>query len=719
MTSYVILFTSCIIAMIVMLGMAGWFAVTPFARVISRPALTAPLAGLVIWSSFSLLLYSGLNVAMLYAGSVALVTCITLSVWSLARNPPSFNGVSVKWIGLMIALAVLVSIFTMLPTFQLGEPAFLFKNGADHPGYAQVADWLNHHPVSVAPKHDPSKAYESWPAKMFYNDPRFGTYEVLALTAQVTGLPTLFAYDAACTTILVTACLSMAGLFGGASLALGLLLAVTMAVGQWFDLGRMGFLGKILGYPSALMVAGILVRLPDLPPTSQPRAAAYLLVLALAIAPMYAGTALAFLVGMIAVSALLARSVLQRPGVALLAGHDALTIVVTILSMAMAAGLAARPLGPSYPQTDMDWETILSLLAGLAPLEGKLSAYPFGMGHAAGWTMLLAWGGLIAVALRVRMPLAVAMLLCPVAEVAILFLIDARNFAAQLVGFTLPAVLAGAVLACDRGTARQRMLAMALTTALAIIPLPRFFQTIGNIRANIEAGQNLVSLSEMTTLFDHIGTSSVLVDVAFPQQLPILLLVHGTARPHFAWSPSAWRSIVGYRSWPAPTQIKAADYTIVRADTPVSPEAVLVRTRQFLLLGQTRDWPGMWTYPKIIVGSGANLGADYQVEGLWSDRWIAPSVTAEMSGGAASRLRIQFDIPLITDPDFQTDVQIVVNGQILHQDRIGPGAVALDLPAPAATSRHVEMRFTNGQALRLPDTRIVAARVNELALVAE
>ena len=712
MFHYAITSTLSILGMIVVLGASGWFVIAPFAKILPQPALASPLVGMVVGSSFSLLIYVGLNLPMPFAGGIAFTICLILSGLSLRQNPPPLA----MRLGLMIvAVLIPLAVLTMLPAFRLGEPASVFRIGTDQFGYAQVADWLNQHLVSVAPRQDSNKPYESWPAKMFLSDPRFGSYEVLALTALALKLPSLFAYDPACTLVLVVSCLSMAGLFGRTKATM-IMLLIGLAGGQWFDLGRTGFLGKIIGYPSALMVAGLLLRLPDMPADAQPKATMLLLLLAMAAAPMYPGIALAFLVALIAGTALLARAALYRQGLAMLTGNNTLTAIILVLALAMASGLVSRPLGPSYPQSGMDWSGILCLLGGLIRQGGRLSEYPFGLGHAAVGIMMAAWAGLVLLAGRNRAPSAISLLLCPIAEVAVLFVVDAPDFAAQLLGFTLPAVLIGAAQSCDATPASHRRTALFLTSLLVALPLPRLIDAIVTIDGPDVPSQSVLALSEMTALFDRIDGGSALVDVALPQQLPLTLLVHNTTHPRLVWSPSAWRAIVGYRRWPAPPQTKPADYTIVRADTPVAAEAVLVRTRQYLLLRQTADWPGLWQYPKTIVGPTTNLGADYEVDGLWSDQWMDLSMRANMSGGDAQVLHLRFDVPRIEDPNFTTDVEIVINGKSLYQAPVAPGEITLNLPIPPAPTRQVEVHFTKGQKLRSPDTRVAAGRLREMFL---
>src|SRR5262249_3989932 len=132
--------------------------------------------------------------------------------------------------------------------------SILLMHSQDHAAYAHLADWLLTHSATQPQTPAPDRPYESWPIN---DTPRLGLHVLLAVTAAARGTSGLFAYDSACALPLVVAVLAVAAVYARTPLVL-LLLAAALLTSVWFELGRAGFFGKLLAYPSALFIFGLL-----------------------------------------------------------------------------------------------------------------------------------------------------------------------------------------------------------------------------------------------------------------------------------------------------------------------------------------------------------------------------------------------------------------------------------------------------------------------------
>src|SRR5262249_25489932 len=128
------------------------------------------------------------------------------------------------------------------------------------------------------------------PNLMLNDDPRLGSFVLLAMTAAARGTSGLFAYDSACAIALVVAVLAVAAVYARTPLVL-LLLTAALLTSVWFELGRAGYLGRVLGYRGALFIFGLLATSPKLSLWS----VATLALFALSTATRHAGLATALI----------------------------------------------------------------------------------------------------------------------------------------------------------------------------------------------------------------------------------------------------------------------------------------------------------------------------------------------------------------------------------------------------------------------------------------
>jgi hypothetical protein len=91
---------------------------------------------------------------------------------------------------------------------------------------------------------------------MFYTDPRLGSFFTLAIISIIRNTSSMFAYDTTCAVVLVVSYLGLAAIFSRSRWSF-ILLCFGLLTNYWFSYAQSGFLGKILGYPSTLVVLGL------------------------------------------------------------------------------------------------------------------------------------------------------------------------------------------------------------------------------------------------------------------------------------------------------------------------------------------------------------------------------------------------------------------------------------------------------------------------------
>jgi hypothetical protein len=693
-----------VFGVLALLALLGWFATVPFARMVPHPMAVAPMAGLMLWPAATLLLYVGVGAPLPWAAGLAAGALALASLAVAAWTGWPQRDVLVPRLILLLGLAAATTLLCMSQALRLGEPALLFLDGTDQAGYAQVADWLTRHRVGDRLFVDADHPYHSWPAGMLQWDPRFGTFTLIALIGLLFQVRGLFAIDPTCAVVLAAAALATAGVFAQQRQGF-LLLVVGLVIGQWYDLGRTGFLGKMTGYPAALVVAGLLGGiLANQPVRSPVPAMAALAALALAAGILYPGLAVAFLVaavtgGTLAMQGLLGETRPSRDGI--------LAALLTILCIAMASGQIARPLGSHYPETSLSLPAVAGSLLGLHASPAAILAVG------------LAWAAALALAFGRRDHRSLGVLAVAVLLPSALVLAGALDAAAQLVGFAAPALLTG-MASTGEATGRRRPWPLLALAAVIAMSLPRFAATVQRHGGADVDPLYLVTQSDMAALAEAIGREPTLVEVAEPPQLPIALMVHAAEDLALRYTPASWRTIIDYRHWPPPTYAGPATYRIVRADREVPPELIRLRNRQFLLLGHGGGWDGSWQVPRVAVAEGMDLGtAAREVHDMWADGWVGPRAETTLAGGRNDRLRIRLQIPDVGNPVWRTEVTVAVNAKRLDRRILGPGDAAIDIALPdSETARRVELRFSDTQPLAPPDTRRVGARLIEFGLVA-
>jgi hypothetical protein len=630
-----------LVVMLAGLAAVGGFALVPFRSALPFAALASPLAGLLVMALGGSLGYNVLGLPLATGLLLTAALGLLATAWSTGRA-----GLRPCWRSLVspVALALLVAgavvAITVSATIELGGPGLHYWTGTDHLGYAHVADWIVGHPPAERPRVDPVVVYESWPAYMLEEDPRFGSLVVVALVALLRGLPGAFAYDPACALALSTTVLGVAAVFargrlGFAVLVLGLLTC------HWYDYTRAGFLGKVLGFPSGFMVVGLFMAAAR---PLRPAPLAGLLLLTAGTAVLYQAEASGLFVGVVGGAFIVARVVLggraalRRP-LSVTWQHLVVLGLIVVVAVTM-RGYVAKTWPSESTRTGVVLATVGALFDPMAGtdllirpweevrptlLDLEQAHAPIGMLHrdALSAAILLArviWVALAGIAALRRDAPALALTLGPLLLLLVLNALVspfARWTTAQFAGTFYPLMLcAGARLvdgaiaetragaggaargAVSRdadgvgralaGRAAGRVLLGGLVALMVVsigLRLPRF---VGVVDRYVGASTRTLppfSLAELDGLAAAIDSATVRVDVDEPHLSLVPLVELGRRGVDIQWGPSSWQYVAGYRGWPAPEPARPADLTLQSVEEPPSDRATIVyQIGQFLLV---------------------------------------------------------------------------------------------------------------------------------------
>ncbi len=583
-----------IIGALMVFAGCGWWAVAPFSREVRYAALVAPLAGILVLTLATVAFYVIGIVAFDRAAVASLVLTLVVSLVLVIRRPPRVaRRELLVGAGLLLGLAGVAVYFTTAASLRLGSTATLYMDGTDHVLYANVADWFRAHAVVNDPVADPLRPYMSWPNFMLENDPRAGSYAFLGLVSLASGHSGLFSFDLAVALVSAATVLATAAVFARSPLTMILLMA-GLFMSHWFDYGRTGYLGKILGYPGAFVVAGLLMRTISRP--MRPIALACLALLIVAVALMHSGFATALFLGLLG-AAFLAWEALGRrragdvsPGVPTI---DGLVWLGLLLGIAVtAAGTLARPLALGFPDWHLAWSYITPRLADLdshgLPLTGLSTGFLTGLT----WLNLALWLAAGIAAWRWRLPESAALFTGPLLLLLALWVLDARTVAVQVFGTFYPLGLCGLALMIDarRAPASEskpagRALPVVMMVVALLIHLPHFAGAAARFGGRQTPPATVYSEAEMERLAALVGRNPVLVDLTPPQPPLALLAELGRRDADLQWSAASWRIVTGYRKWPLPQYSRVPKYRIVSpATVPASGEREIFRNAQYLLL---------------------------------------------------------------------------------------------------------------------------------------
>ncbi|MCU1340523.1 MAG: hypothetical protein JWO19_6104, partial [Bryobacterales bacterium] len=533
----------------------------------------APLIGIMVVPFGANTLYSILGIEYSHAALMSAASCVALTLLrfrgpfsGLLPNAPSiYSGI---FAALMAAFAVLIN---DAATLHAHGSAIFYYDGSDHGGYAHLADWLGAYTTKHLPTDSPERPYESWPALLFAFDPRFGSFGLLEIIAQLHRTSAIFSYDLACAAILSAGSLGVAAMFARTPPVFALL-TLGLFGSHWYDYAHSGYFAKIIAYPAALLVAGLASKVM---PRVTVGSVVALASIAAAMGTMHSGVGSAFLMIPILGTSIAAIAISRDHRIQL--SNAILLCGVVTASPIIAAGLSARPLAVAgYPDYSLSWMYVWPRLLDLENQGVAVS------GISSSWLVvhfglaLTIWALLLGIAISVRSVVAMGLLGGPAVMLLVLSITGATALAFQLIGYFYPAVLCGAcVLLAD--VPRRTLPVLALVVLMIGQRLPRFAGAVD--RYALHQNQRYVfTAAETDRIAGHIGAQAVEIDV--PDVLPaIFLLVElGRRKLNLQYSDQTWNTLFRYRGW-TPSVQKTRAELVLRQTDPMTADHFKIESR--------------------------------------------------------------------------------------------------------------------------------------------
>jgi hypothetical protein len=578
-------------------GAVGGFLLVPFRRTIKYALFAAPLAGVLISSCGIAALYTVLGLSLAASTAAMAVVGGTATIIALARVRPRPARDDLVLIAIVAVIAAVAAYLASFTTIRFGSPGFLYMDGTDQLGYAQLADWLRTHPVHLPPEATPARPYESWPEFSFHTDPRFGAYFTLAVISLLRGESGMFSYDGATALVLLAGYLGIAAVMARSPRGFALLLA-GLPTCQWFEYSRSGYFGKTMGYPSALFVAGLFLA------ARQRLAREHLTILAAltcGAAVVFPGTVTALFLVVLGGTFLAFRLLLERQELGAI--KDEGLVLALLVGVAVASsGLLSRPSHPLYPQHAVSWPAMLSWLLDVKAVpddDAAMLRFPSARVLLLQLLAVGVSGALLLIALVRRNAVAAGFLAGPLLLIAALYAAGATTIAYELPGLIYPASLCGAIALLEASPAgesgRDRRLAYGMLALIAVaiaLRLPRFAIAVRRYAGAGVVQSMQYAKSDMDRLATAIGTDTVTVNVTDRVLgIPVLVELGGRRLP-LRWTPDAFRAILGYRPWTLPDAPRTGGHAL-RLDLLGAPPdercTETLRTRQYKLLDCRSD----------------------------------------------------------------------------------------------------------------------------------
>ena len=602
-----------VLKMLLAFAAAGGFVLLPFRRSLRFGLLAAPFAGLLSVSLGIAAFYGvgGLTVAQ--AMIVSWSACVATTVLALAISRPK-----VRWsdlIGMIACMAVIAAIVTRstdAASIRLHDRALLYCDGTDHLGYVQVADWVNAHPVSAPPDASAESPCNAWLTVLFRIDPRFGSYFYLAMIAAIRHVAAAFAYDAACAVCLSAAIFGVSGAFARKWGSLALLLA-GLLVCAWYQDSRIGYLGKLIAYPAALMVTGLFLQRPR---GRSLESAAVLVLLASATAIAHSGMVTAMFMGVILGPYLVFRLAFSHEAISARwreSWQDGIILTLLIGAAVISTGIPARPVTVGAPDFVLSWKYILPRALDLEHPGANIHNLPddhlpplvYGREEklVSGWDVktlrraakagCAIWICLACLAVVRRDPAASALLIGPMLLLIGLWWHNRAPEAFQLLGFLYPTALCGAGWLIDGLNWRQERTRFPIFAIATVVLAATFIGLrVPTYAGSLHryAGQNMPKSQEFTKrqterLVKAIGNQPVEVDItSLTHLLFVVIEIGGHEGVQLQWTPVSFESAFGYMRWPAPAY-PPAKRKLILAGTDIPPGwRISFRARPFFLI---------------------------------------------------------------------------------------------------------------------------------------
>jgi hypothetical protein len=424
---------------------------------------------------------------------------------------------------------------------------------------------------------------------MFYSDFRYSAYVAISLMAALTRTSGLFAFDPACAVAFTVGCLSVAAVFARSKLTL-VALSFCLLMAVWFELGRDGYFGKLLAYPSSLFLVGLFAT--SYRSLTQSKLIIFCC-LAVGNATMHAGVITAFFLASAGSLIIVADAVFAKSLIREQVTHRFVALGAIALIALASVGMFARPLGvPGSP--DGFYFSWTSLFPHLFEIQNPTRDY-FTISD--DWLrngVLIGLGfhiGLYALTLLQRNAVAASLALAPLLIIAMLIILDAlgatsaRYAAYQFTGIVFTYALCGLAWLFDSLDKKKSWkIAACLFLGVGFIGprLPRLSGSLNTYVIHPPASQ-IFKLTDFETIAAAVGQQPVLADIRDSINAITLLVELGRRGTNIQWSEDGWNAVVGYRHWPLPNYSAAPKFILSDGADQIDPQQMIVRGAQFKL----------------------------------------------------------------------------------------------------------------------------------------
>ncbi len=432
-------------------------------RPFKRPfgALMAPMAGIAVVSLGIAVGYGILGLPFSTAATLTVAGATALTIASALMPSADEPRPSTQFCLLLtLAIAVLSVSVHCAATIKAGSPAIWAGGGTDQMNYAQTADWMRAHRTKELLT--PSTAYyEDVPRNLVETEPRFGAFSFLAFVSLLVQRPAVFSYELVTAVGWTAFVLGVAGAIAQRRPTL-LVLVVGLAFSSAIDLARGGYLGKILSYPMAVLIAALLM----LGPTT-PLCMLILSSLAVAAGALHYGIATAFLIAILCVPYLLA----------LAAAHDrhsltdrTIAVGFALLVAVASSGAFARVWSGMYPAYVLPWSALLPVALDIQPQwQWQILSAWAGADLVVAVVAVLLWTALLATAIRHKTVPAIGFLAGPLVLLAALMTANAIHATLQFVTIFYVTALCGGIMVLDSAVAAERSVRSTIVLAALIV----------------------------------------------------------------------------------------------------------------------------------------------------------------------------------------------------------------------------------------------------------
>ncbi|HLB55910.1 MAG TPA: hypothetical protein VJK30_01070 [Coxiellaceae bacterium] len=570
-------------------SLLGGFVILPFREKIFSPLLAAPLTGILITALGIAGLYSVVAFPFWLAATLTIITFSIFTIISLIIIKPWPFKINYSLSIFVLCVILLLTYLINYTSIYFGHHGFLFMNGTDQLGYVQVADWIRLHMVNNPPIASPSVPYQSWANLCFQNDPRFGTYYLLAFISWIQQQSGMFTYDNASSIILVAGILGVSAVYSRSAKTF-ILLTIGLIISYWFDLSRSGYLGKIVDYPAVIFLVGLYLRSANKKIESS--TVALLAVLTCAVSTCYPGTVTALMLALIIGVYMLTDIIFSKEKYffeKLYKQRDIFycTVLSIVIAVATTGGLS-RPFAIGFGGLNETWASLWQQLFESSELHhAKILIW---YSHTASIITLVLSAVFFITALFIsvkrRNVIAITILFSPLILLFIMWILNAIWSVYEFTGIFFPLILTGFVYLSDNlffENHKRAKLFFYLVSFFIAIHIPQFIQTADHFtRSSVRSLQ--FSEPKMNVLAKKMNGHHIIINIHDVTHALPILIDFGYRPMHLEWTPKAWKSIMGYRPWSAPTIKKSHYYLVLRSDPVPLTCRVINKTNQYQLL---------------------------------------------------------------------------------------------------------------------------------------